>query len=75
MFSALNTSLQYVCGFFFPSRLNSCGTKLKNLGIKAEGKGREVLPYMGYIGMCRSEGYGFQAVYSRIGYVKQSVWV
>ena len=28
----------------------------------------------GYIGMCRCEGYGFQAVYSRIGYVNQSVW-
>ena len=26
-----------------------------------------VLTYMGYIGMCRCEGYGFQAVYSRIG--------
>ena len=26
-----------------------------------------VLPYMGYIGMCRCEGFGFQAVYSRIG--------
>ena len=23
------------------------------------------LPHMGYIGMCRREGYGFQAVYSR----------
>ena len=34
-----------------------------------------VLPYMGYIGMCCCEGYGFQAVYSRIGYVNQSVWV
>jgi len=31
--------------------------------------------YMGYIGMCRCEGYGFQAVYSRIGYINQSVWV
>ena len=30
---------------------------------------------MGYIGMCRCEGYGFQAVYSRIGYINQSVWV
>ena len=29
---------------------------------------------MGYIGMCRSEGYGFQAVYSRIGYINQKVW-
>ena len=34
-----------------------------------------VLPYMGYIGMCRCEGYGFQEVYSRIGYINQSVWV
>ena len=29
----------------------------------------------GYIGMCRREGYGFQAVYSRIAYINQSVWV
>ena len=34
-----------------------------------------VLPYMSYIGMCRCEGYGFQAVYSSIGYINQSVWV
>ena len=27
-----------------------------------------VLPYMGYIGMCRCEGYGFQAVFSGIGH-------
>ena len=32
-----------------------------------------VLPYMGYIGMCRCEGYGFQAVYSRIGYINQNI--
>ena len=24
---------------------------------------------MGYIGTCRCEGYGFQAVYSRIGFI------
>ena len=30
---------------------------------------------MGYIGTCRCEGYGFQAVYSRIGYINQSVWL
>ena len=29
--------------------------------------GGGVLPYMGYIGMCCCEGYGFQAVYSRKG--------
>ena len=34
-----------------------------------------VLPYMGHLGMCRCEGYGFQAVYSSIGYINQSVWV
>ena len=37
--------------------------------------GGGVLPYMGYIGMCRCEGYGFQAVYSRTGYINQSVWL
>jgi len=33
------------------------------------------LPYMGYIGMCHCEGYVFQAVYSRIGYINRSIWV
>ena len=28
-----------------------------------------VLPYMGYIGMCHCQGYGFQAVKSGIGYI------
>ena len=37
--------------------------------------GGGLLPYMGHIGMCRCEGYGFQAVYSSLGYVNQSVWV
>ena len=37
--------------------------------------GGGALPYMGYMGMYRCEGYAFQAVYSRIGYIKQSVWV
>ena len=43
-------------------------------GVLSQGGGG-ALPYMGYIGMCRCEGYGFQAVYSRIGYINQSVWV
>ena len=39
-------------------------------------RGREgLLPYVGYIGVCRCEGYGFQAVYSRTGYINQRVWV
>ena len=42
-------------------------------GLETRGGG--ALPHMRYIGMCRCEGYGFQAVYSRIGYINQSVWV
>ena len=37
--------------------------------------GGGVLPYVGYMGICRCEGYGFQAVYSRIGYIHQNIWV
>ena len=37
--------------------------------------GGGLLSYMGHTGMCRGEGYGFQAVYSSIGYINQSVWV
>ena len=36
------------------------------------GPGGGVLPYMSCIGMCRCEGYGFERVYSRIGYRNQS---
>ena len=43
-------------------------------GGRGAGEGGE-LPYMGYIIMCRGEGYGFQAVYSRIEYINQTVWV
>ena len=37
--------------------------------------GGGVLPYITYIGMCRCEGYGFQAVWSGIGYRNQGVFV
>ena len=56
------------------SRGHISGTKKKtfqNDEIKARGGG--VLPYMGYIGICRCEGYGFRAVYSGIGYINQRV--
>ena len=36
---------------------------------------RSVHPYMGYIGMCRCEGYAFQAGYTGIVYINQRVWV
>ena len=39
------------------------------------GVGGGGLPYMGYVHMCRCEGYGFQAVYSGIGYINERVWV
>ena len=37
--------------------------------------GRRVLPYIGYINMCRYKKYGFQAVQSRIENINQIVWV
>ena len=47
----------------------------RNNEADVPGGGGGALPYMGHIGMCRCEGYGFQAVYSSIGYINQSVWV
>ena len=43
--------------------------------VNSTGEGGGVLPYICYIGMCHCEGYSFQAVYSSIGYINQSVWV
>ena len=37
--------------------------------------GGGVLSYMGYIGMCHCDGYGFQVFYSGIGYINERVWV
>ena len=48
----------------------------ENILLSARGEGgAAVLPYMGYIGMCHCDGYGFQAVYSWIEYINQRVWV
>ena len=46
-----------------------------NVGFVPWGRwgGGTALPYMGYVGMCRCEGYGFQAVYSVMGYINQRV--
>ena len=49
--------------------------ELTNIEKPRKGARGGALPYMGYIGMCRCEGYGFQSVYSRIGYINQSVSV
>jgi len=54
-----------------PKLVKCCLSKPKQPPRHPQG----TLPYMGYIGMCRCEGYGFQAVYSRIGYINQRVWV
>ena len=40
---------------------------------RTPGGGGGVLSYMGYICMCRCEGYGFQAVHSGIGCINQRV--
>ena len=44
--------------------------------IRKSPPGRGVLPYMGYIGMCRCEGYGFQAVilfYNRVSFFRKLI--
>ena len=57
------------------SRLNLGSGGPSSLLFRRLARGGGVLPYMGNMGMCRCEGYGFQAVYSRIGHINQSVWV
>ena len=57
---------------------SAIGIRVLDLLVSAmtpPGPGGGVLSCMGHIGMCRCEGYGFQAVYSSIGYINQSVWV
>ena len=51
----------------------SCQERI--FSLVSPGGGGAVLPYMGYIGMCHCDGYGFQAVYSWIEYINQRVWV
>ena len=49
------------------TRSNFHGVEIMRLTSRGGGGG--ALPYMGHVGMCRCEGYGFQAVYSSIGYI------
>ena len=49
-----------------PERIQITFLLLERSILTPGGGGGGVLPYMGYIGMCRCEGYGFQAVYSGI---------
>ena len=51
------------------------GPEKSDFSLNQAPAGGGLLPYMGYIGMCRCEGCGFQAVYSRIGYINQNIWV
>ena len=58
------------CFFFLPPGFwlhPQSKERLQPLG----GGGGQMLPYMVYIGICCSEGDGFQAVYYGIGYRKQ----
>ena len=50
-------------------------TKELRQDIKPGGGGNTAIHGQCVAGMCRCEGYGFQAVYSKIGYINQSVWV
>ena len=46
---------------------------ISNLALLPGVRGWGILPYVDYIGMCHCEGYGFQAVYSKIGYINHSI--
>ena len=45
-----------------PKTRNNVQWYLRVLKARRGGGGGEVLPYMGYIGMGRREGYGFQGI-------------
>ena len=47
---------------------------MSDLEALVSSRGEGVVPYMGYIGMFHSKGYGFQALYSRIGYKESLYW-
>ena len=42
--------------------LNGLHSGPLNFDVRSPGGGEGLLPYMGYIGMCRCGGYDFQAV-------------
>ena len=42
--------------------------------VNLHNRGGGVLPYMGHIGMCCCEGYGFQSAYCGIRYTNYRVW-
>ena len=58
------------CFFFYPQGFD-CTRNPKRDYNPWGGGGGQMLPYMVYIGICCSEGDGFQAVYYGIGYRKQ----
>ena len=47
---------------------------MKFVNGNLESPGGGVLPYIGYTGMCRWRGYGFQAIWSGKGYGFQTIW-
>ena len=42
--------------------------------ILSDNPGGGILPYIGYTGMCRWRGYGFQAIWPGKGYDFQAIW-
>ena len=74
IFTSLATSISH----FLTTALNFhvfLPMKFVSLVFSLGGGGGGYCHIMDYIGMCCCEGYGFQAVYFRIGYISQSVWV
>ena len=63
---------EYILLSYSPFRLNRAIIFHELLAKHCHGA-QGLLPYMCYIGMCCCEGYDFQAVYSSIGCINQSV--
>ena len=64
------TNAKFMALHPFYTLLTLLTTKVRLLYCAPAGGGVGVLPNVGCKGMCRCEGYGFQA-----GYINQSVWV
>ena len=60
------------CSLFIYSVI-VCQCVLATLIYSRGAGGEGVLPYMGYIGMCRCEGYGFQVIYSMWSLVRPAL--
>ena len=54
--------------------INSKTVNILGPVVQSPPRGGGVLPYIGYMGVCRWRGYGFQTIWSGNGYGFQAIW-